>query len=111
MTIQSITTTARKTAANHAGKTENQITMARIINVIIKKPTPTTRHSFFVSYMLFSSLSALLYPAIRFSPCPEINTILIIKKRPKIAHNIHSGERHAPIPHCPMNAEMASAVC
>ena len=35
----------------------------------------------------------------------------VIKKRPKIAHNIHSGERHAPIPHCPMNAEMASAVC
>ncbi len=60
MTIQSVTVTTKKTVANDAGKIVSQIPITRIINVIINIPAPTTRHSFFVLYLLFSSLLAVL---------------------------------------------------
>ena len=42
-----------------------------IMTVITPKPPPVARHSFFSSYLAFSILSEVLYPAIRKAPLPH----------------------------------------
>ena len=57
---QSITVITRNTVEKNAGRTFSQIAMIKIISVIKAMPIPTTLHSFFVSYLFFSSPLAVL---------------------------------------------------
>ena len=58
--MQSITVMTKNTVEKNAGSTVSQIAMIKIIMVITAIPIPTTLQSFFVSYLFFSSLPAVL---------------------------------------------------
>lgn len=53
---------------NLAGKTSSHVAMIRTKTVITDIPIPVILHNFFSSYLTFSSLPAVLYPAIKPAP-------------------------------------------
>ena len=68
ITTQSTIMSARKKDAAAAGSTSSQTDTTKRKIVITVIPPPATLHSFFASYLLFSFLLDVLYPAIRPEP-------------------------------------------
>lgn len=68
ITTQSTIMSARKKYAAAAGSTSSQTDTTKRKIVITVIPPPATLHSFFASYLLFSFLLDVLYPAIRPEP-------------------------------------------